>query len=279
MLLGSCSKPYADFVIKEDNFQLPAAIDFQNTSKNATTYTWWVNDEQVSSARELAHCFLESGKHQVRLDAESNGKIATRTKELVVAAPTNCVVHLETTMGNLIMELSEETPIHLRNFTKLVEEGFYNGLIFHRVIDGFMIQGGDNKSRNSGKRLPEPPEIKNEISNDLIHVRGAVAAARMPDDMNPKKKSSGSQFYIVEGRALDMQKLKRIREEKLFEYKDEQIEQYLEYGGTPQLDGEYTVFGRLLIGYDVMEKISSVDTDKYDKPEKDVRILKARMLN
>ena len=177
------------------------------------------------------------------------------------------------------MELSEETPIHLRNFTKLVEEGFYNGLIFHRVIDGFMIQGGDNKSRNSGKRLPEPPEIKNEISNDLIHVRGAVAAARMPDDMNPKKKSSGSQFYIVEGRALDMQKLKRIREEKLFEYKDEQIEQYLEYGGTPQLDGEYTVFGRLLIGYDVMEKISSVDTDKYDKPEKDVRILKARMLN
>ena len=194
------------------------------------------------------------------------------------------VVRLETTMGTIRMALMDETPIHRDNFLKLVAQGFYDGTLFHRVIGDFMIQGGDpcSKTAPSGALLGEgdvgytlPPEF---CLPDLYHRRGMVAAAREGDDVNPERRSSGCQFYIVWGRKMGPASLNKIRsswEEKGYEYNHFMTDDYQMVGGTPHLDGEYTVFGEVIEGLDVVDRIQQARTDSNDRPVSDIRIIRA----
>lgn len=199
-------------------------------------------------------------------------------------------VLLETDKGNIRIALYNETPLHRDNFIKLVKQGFYDGLLFHRVISSFMIQAGDSASRNAppGQRLGDVPEgysVPAEIIYpELLHKRGAVAAARESDDVNPEKKSSASQFYIVYGRRFsdstldDLQlKLDKHTGGKV-KLTEEARAIYKQYGGTPHLDGTYTVFGEVVEGLETVDKIQWADTDKYDRPIENIRIIKATMI-
>ena len=263
----------------EQKMVVPAKVYFENTSENVSAYSWEIDGQVLSTDKHLEHTFYESGKHDIVLIAKDGNKTKRKESQVYVEAPLYCTVLIETTMGDLVVELNEETPGHLQNFSNLVEAGFYDGIYFHRIIDDFMVQGGGNENRNSGKRLADPPTIPSEINTELLHYKGALAAARMPDDINPEKASSGSQFYIVDGRKLNADRMKKIQEEKLFDYTEEQIEKYIAVGGAPQLDGEYTVFGRLISGFEVLDEIARSETNKYDKPLKDIVIKKAKMLN
>lgn len=188
---------------------------------------------------------------------------------------------VKTSLGNMTLRLSDSTPVHRDNFLKLVKGGFYNGVLFHRVIRNFMIQGGDAATRDS---LTYHPVIKGasytlpaEIRPMLFHKRGALAAARMGDNVNPKRESDGSQFYIVQGKTfsdagLDSTETYRLNGRKIPPY---QREVYKIMGGAPHLDQGYTVFGELLDGFDVLDKIAAVPTKRVggvDKPVEDIRI-------
>lgn len=162
-------------------------------------------------------------------------------------------VEMETTMGTIEVVLYNDTPGHRDNFVKLVRSGFYDGLLFHRVIKDFMIQGGDPDSRNAapGQKLGDGeagPWLPAEIEPWLVHKKGSLAAARESDDVNPDMMSSSSQFYIA-------------------------------LGHYAHLDGKYTVFGEVTRGLEVAEKIQQVATDKNDRPQEDVRIIKAQVLS
>ena len=188
---------------------------------------------------------------------------------------------IETEYGNMTLELYDSTPEHKANFIKLVNEGFYNDLLFHRVIDGFMIQGGDPDSKTApeGQRLGGGDVgylIPAEIGSP--HFKGTLAAARKSDSVNPEKKSSGCQFYVVQGRKQTDQQLNSIESSKGIKYTDEQRAKYKEIGGTPMLDMDYTVFGELIDGMDVIDKIATVAKDPYDRPLEDVK-MKVKMLN
>ncbi len=263
------------------------------------------------------------------------GLVACRTgnkKETNMDKET--LVKIETTLGNIKVKLYNETPKHRDNFIKLAKEGVYEGTLFHRVIKDFMIQAGDPGSKNApnGKALGTgdvgytiPAEF---VYPKYFHKRGALSAARQGDNVNPKKESSGCQFYIVTGNVfndstlLDMERqinenrvglifnslvqkhMKEIYkmrkandEEGLYELQEsliaqaremaskqpefrftpEQITAYTTVGGTPHLDGEYTVFGEVVEGMDVVDKIQRVKTDRNDRPEEDVRIVKVEV--
>ena len=179
---------------------------------------------------------------------------------------------ITTEFGEMTILLYNSTPKHRDNFIKLVKDGFYDDLLFHRVIEGFMIQGGDpaSKSAGAGTALGSGGpgyEIEAEIGSP--HLRGALAAARTP---NPEKKSSGSQFYIVTGRKITENELAQFERMKKITYNEEQRKIYLEQGGTPSLDMEYTVFGEVLSGIEVADKISQVQKDERDRPTMDVRM-------
>ena len=193
------------------------------------------------------------------------------------------VVRIETNMGNIRVALSDDTPLHSKNFLKLARKGFYDGTLFHRCIKDFMIQGGDPDSRNAepGQRLGDgntgytiPAEF---CLPYWYHWRGALAAAREPDDVNPEKESSGCQFYIVYGKkqaAADMRKVRAMLEEKGIELMPQMVDDYYMRGGTPHLDGQYTVFGEVIEGMNVVKDIQKVETDENDRPLKDVVILR-----
>jgi len=243
-------------------------------------------------------------------------------------------VELETTYGNIVVELYNETPQHRDNFIKLVKEGYYDGVLFHRVIKDFMIQTGDGNSKTAGPETSlgdgDPGyTIEAEfVYPKYFHKRGALAAARTGDQVNPERRSSGSQFYIVTGkiyssdelkmmtqRMADMKKqdifrqlvienqskiqqlqqaqdnagLQALQNELIqqteaeaaktpFSMTDEQINAYTSIGGTPHLDGQYTVFGEVVQGMDVVDKIQNVTTGRMDRPTVDVKIVKARVL-
>jgi peptidyl-prolyl cis-trans isomerase B (cyclophilin B) len=187
------------------------------------------------------------------------------------------LIELETAYGNMIIQLYDATPKHQENFIKLAEEGFYDGLLFHRVIDGFMVQGGDPKSKNARKGQPLGSggpgyTVPAEFVDSLVHVKGALAAARMGDNVNPEKASSGSQFYIVHGRKVNEEALNRIESQKGVRYSKRQREIYKEKGGTPFLDREYTVFGQVIEGLDVIDKIAKSQTDNRDRPVENVEM-------
>lgn len=232
-------------------------------------------------------------------------------------------VKIETTLGDIIVRLYDETPIHRDNFVKLVKEGYYDGTLFHRVIKDFMIQGGDPDSKGApaGKMLgvggPDYT-LEAEIKDNLYHKRGALAAARQGDEVNPERRSSGSQFYIVWGQVykenqlnqlgkqIRMQKvqdafnaLAKARREEIMQMRrernraglqelqdqliaeaenkvgkqgltNEQMQLYSTIGGTPHLDGQYTVFGEVEEGLNVVEQIQNTATGRADRPTNDI---------
>jgi len=184
------------------------------------------------------------------------------------------IIELTTEYGTMELELFASTPKHRDNFVKLVKEGFYDSLLFHRVINNFMIQGGDPSSKgaapnvmlgNGGPGYTVPAEFV----DSLIHLKGALAAARMGDAVNPKKASSGSQFYIVQGQKVNPDILSRMSAQSGVKYTDAQKKAYAEVGGTPHLDGAYTVFGRVISGMEVIDKIAAVGV-RNSRPTKDV---------
>ncbi|MCH2023517.1 MAG: peptidylprolyl isomerase [Saprospiraceae bacterium] len=184
------------------------------------------------------------------------------------------IVELTTDYGNIDIMLYAATPKHRDNFVKLVKQGFYDSLLFHRVINNFMIQGGDPESKNA-----EPTKllggggpgytIPAEFVDSLIHIKGALAAARMGDNVNPQKESSGSQFYIVQGQKVKPSLLTQMQSRNGINYSTEQQKAYSELGGTPHLDGAYTVFGRVIKGLEVIDKIANVECNR-SRPVKDV---------
>lgn len=186
-------------------------------------------------------------------------------------------VQIETDYGNMLVKLYNETPQHRDNFLKLVGKGFYDGLIFHRVINHFMIQGGDPESRdaqpgqmlgngNLGYTLPA------EFVPHLFHKKGVLAAARLGDQENPEKASSSCQFYLVQGQVWDEARLSMMVERFGLKLTPEQIEAYKTIGGTPHLDGSYTVFGEVVEGLEVIDKIAAVPTGMMDRPVEDVKM-------
>lgn len=242
-------------------------------------------------------------------------------------------VVLSTEYGEMVVVLYNDTPLHRDNFLKLTKEGFYDGLLFHRVIRDFMIQGGDPDSKGAapGKRLGGGGpgyQIPAEIVKGHYHKKGALAAARQGDNVNPERKSSGSQFYIVQGKVYDeatlqqfeqqqkfnavraeamkmyrsqgdmvqryqregksdslsmlqisvQEKAEKIVEGKNFELLQEQRQAYTTIGGTPHLDGAYTVFGEVVEGLDVIDKIANAETAQGDRPVKDI-VLKVKILD
>jgi len=197
-------------------------------------------------------------------------------------------VLIQTTMGDMVIRLSDSTPLHRDNFLKLVKVGFYDSLLFHRVIKYFMIQGGDPNSKRAeaGKPLGDGSPgytVPAEFRKTLFHKKGALAAARMGDNINPAKESSGSQFYIAQGKVftdagLDSVETFRLNGRKI---PAEQREVYKTIGGTPHLDQGYTVYGQVVKGLDVLDKIAAVQTSRgqdRDRPLQDVRIIKAKLI-
>ncbi len=197
-------------------------------------------------------------------------------------------VLFNTTAGNIRIALYNETPKHRDNFLKLVRKRLYDGVTFHRVIKDFMIQTGDLATRKPGKRLvPAPPKTKipAEIKFPLYyHKRGAVAAAREDDNVNPKKASSSTDFYIVWGRQLHDSQIDYFQNRLdtltggTVKLTPEIRETYNKLGGTPFLDGRYTVFGEVVEGMDVVEKIQLAETDAADKPKEEIRVIKATVV-
>lgn len=199
----------------------------------------------------------------------------THSEEINVDAPGTCLVEIVTDYGTMLVQLYDETPLHRDNFLKLAEESFYDGLLFHRVIGGFMIQGGDPQSKEAapGQQLGMGGpgyQVDAEFDESLVHLKGALAAARTGDAVNPERKSSGSQFYIVQGQPVDPSVLNMIEARSQIEYSPAQRKAYAGVGGTPQLDMLYTVFGRVVEGLDVIDKIAGVATDGRDRPVEDV---------
>ena len=192
-------------------------------------------------------------------------------------------VLIKTTMGDITIKLYDKTQVHKQNFLKLVNKGFYNGILFHRVIKDFMIQTGDpvSKTATPGQQLGSGGPgytLPAEICPEYFHKRGAIAAARTGDQVNPTRRSSGSQFYIVTGKVYTDSELDNLERRLNTKFTDEQRKAYTTIGGTPFLDGQYTVFGEVIKGMDVVDKISQVETNKQDRPVNDVKIIKMQVM-
>lgn len=188
-------------------------------------------------------------------------------------------VLIETTMGNITVKLYDDTPIHTANFIKLVKESYYDSTIFHRVIKNFMIQGGDPQSKTASMQKVfsnggPAYTLEAEINEKYIHKKGALAAARQPDNVNPSKRSNGSQFYIIQGSIYPRKYLPSVKNDKKTAYTENQKKIYETIGGSPHLDGGYTIFGEVVKGMSVIDKIASSPTNDKNRPLTNVRILK-----
>lgn len=281
----SCSSPKAAFLYDKQNYYVGEVVTFNNMSYNATEYQWLIDDDKKSeySSIQVEHIFEESGNYNVKLNAIKGKKKSTATSQITLKAPEVCRVLLRTSHGPMVIELYDHTSLHRDNFIELIENGYYKDLLFHRVIDGFMAQAGDPDSRNAdaGTRLGlggPSYTIPSEMKDTLVHIKGALAAARAPDEVNPKKESSGSQFYIVHGRALSSSQLVDYELQKGIKYTPYARKVYESIGGAPQLDQEYTVFGHVVLGLDIIDKICSQSVDSADRPLEDIKILNAKVL-
>jgi len=216
-------------------------------------------------------------------------QISVAQKEVVVKKKDRKKdVLLQTSMGDILIRLSDSTPLHRDNFLKLVKQGFYDRVLFHRVINNFMIQSGDPESKHAAAGLPlgnggPGYTVPAEFRATLFHKKGVIAAARQSDDVNPMKESSGSQFYITQGKlftdaGLDSLETFRLKGRKI---PADQREIYKTIGGTPHLDQNYTVFGEVVKGLDIVDKIAAVPTSKgtdRDRPLENISIVKAKLI-
>ncbi len=201
---------------------------------------------------------------------------STSDADNAASASGETMVLIETPYGNVKAKLYNSTPQHRDNFIKLANEGFYNDLLFHRVIPNFMVQGGDPKSKdappgqglgNGGPGYTIPAEI------GAKHFRGALAAARTGGPSNPQKRSSGSQFYIVQnGLSPELNSVISQKQAGGVIYSQAEIDYYKQVGGYPGLDGDYTVFGQVVEGIEVMDKITAVQRDQRDRPLEDIKM-------
>ncbi len=207
---------------------------------------------------------VSSSKAPVNSQIKKADEISGKTK-----------VKITTDMGVIVVRLYDATPKHRDNFIKLVEQKFYDSLLFHRVIQGFMIQGGDPMSKNAepgamlGMGGGDMERIPAEFDQKIIHKKGALAAAR---DGNPEKASSACQFYIVQGNPTPEEQLDMMSKQKGYVYTPEQKNIYKTKGGTPFLDMEYTVFGEVVSGLDIIDKIAAAEKDASDRPKKDIHM-------
>ncbi len=273
----SCTGPRAAFDYSRDSDQAPSYVEFQNTSENAEGYEWDFGDGETSTEETPSHRYTSSGDYTVTLRVTKGSKVNEFKSEIEVNAPETCLVEISTDYGKMLIQLYDETPLHRDNFIKLTEEGYYDDLIFHRVIDGFMIQGGDPGSKEAlpGSMLGAGGpgyQVDAEFDESLIHVKGALAAARTGGPSNPEKRSSGSQFYIVQGGPVSENTLGMVEARGVMSYSPDQRKVYVENGGSPQLDMEYTVFGRVIDGMDVIDKIAATRTDGRNRPTEDIRM-------
>lgn len=182
---------------------------------------------------------------------------------------------IETDMGNMKVKLYNSTPIHRDNFIKLAKEGFYDDLLFHRNIKGFMIQGGDPDSKDAPQNKPlgmGGPGYTLEAEIGAPHIKGALSAARTGGPQNPEKRSSGSQFYLVQGTPQTDGQLNQNQQQKGIQYPAEIRELYKTIGGTPFLDMDYTVFGEVVEGLDIIDKIADAQTDSQNRPLQDIKM-------
>ncbi len=197
-------------------------------------------------------------------------------------------VLIQTNIGDMVIRLSDSTPLHRDNFLKLVKVGFYDSVLFHRVIKNFMIQSGDPDSKSAPAGIPlgnggPGYTVPAEFRTTLFHKKGVIAAARTGDNVNPQKASSGSQFYIVQGKIFTDTELDALESSRMNGRKipADKREVYKTNGGTPHLDENYTVFGETIKGIEVVDKIAAVLTSKgsdRDRPVEDIRIIKAKLI-
>ena len=283
VLLAACGRPVAKFAAEVTDDKAPATVRFANASTRAEAYLWDFGDGDTSTYANPTHRYPVSGNYLVTLTATRDGKSAVDSQRVQIFGPVACLVEITTPLGRMVVELSDKTPKHRDNFIKLAEEGYYDGLLFHRVIDGFMVQGGDPDSKGApaGKPLGSGGpgyQVDAEITPELAHVRGAIAAARTGDAVNPQRRSSGSQFYLVQGRPVSEDELARIERSTGKTYPADLRQAYLEQGGVPFLDHQYTVFGRVVEGLDVIDAIARVAKDGRDRPAEDVP-MQVRVIN
>ena len=274
LFLVGCGKPFAEFSYSDQKLTAPTNVSFENKSKKAEKYEWHFGDGTTSEEVSPTHQYRSSGNYTVELKAKKGNKTTSKKKQVLINAPVQCLVELETSFGNMTILLYDQTPQHRDNFLKLVDQNYYDGLLFHRVINGFMVQGGDPESKDAapGKSLGSGGpgyQIPAELVDSLVHIKGALAAARTN---NPEKKSSGSQFYIVHGKPLSETQLNLVEAQKDLHYTEEQRKIYLTQGGTPHLDKGYTVFGMIIKGLDVLDKIATTKTAPGDRPIEDIKM-------
>lgn len=278
LLAASCSKPFADFTYTSKSKIAPTKVTFENKSQKAISYVWDFGDGQTSTEETPTHEYQSSGNYTIVLRASNGKKSTLKEQRLVIDAPEQCYVLLQTEYGDMTILLHDATPQHRDNFVKLIEEGFYEGLLFHRVVNGFMVQGGDPNSRRASAKTQLGSggpgyQVPAEFVDTLVHVKGALAAARIGGPSNPEKKSSGSQFYIVDGRPVTEKQLNLLEAQKDRRYSPTARQIYMNEGGTPFLDGEYTVFGQVVKGMEVIDKIAETETNG-DPPKGNSRPLK-----
>jgi cyclophilin family peptidyl-prolyl cis-trans isomerase len=210
-------------------------------------------------------------------DPENLIKLSQKTNKVYPSYKRIKGFRIITDMGNIDIRLFNQTPKYRDNFIKLVSDHFYDSLLIHRVIRDFLIQTGaaDTKYakkddvvgwQGPGYTLPM------NIKPGLFHRRGAIAASKLPEDRNPRNRSDGSQFYIVSGRIFSNEELDEIEKEKHIKFTPEQRKVYTTIGGAPHLDGDYTVFGEVTKGMDVVDRIANVETYAIDRPVKDIRV-------
>ncbi len=223
----------------------------------------------------LNSCSAQSGRKSGKKKAVAEAKAETEKKSDKMTE-----VLIKTSKGNIRIALYNETPQHRDNFVKLAKENYYDNVLFHRIIQNFMIQTGDpdSKTAKPGQRLGSGGpgyRIPAEFVPTIYHRRGAVAAAR---DNNPAKSSSASQFYIVDGQVYDNAYLDMIEQRTGKKFNAEQREAYTTIGGAPFLDGDYTVFGQVLSGMEVVDKIAAQPKDANDRPLEDIRIISMKVI-
>lgn len=220
---------------------------------------------------------LSTNAQNSKKNTKKSATTSTEKQEVKTKAPREKEVKIEirTTYGTMIAKLYNETPLHRDNFIQKVKAGFFDSLLFHRVIKGFMIQGGDPQSKQATKEQmlgngeAAGGRIPAEFNNKLFHKKGVLAAAR---DNNPEKASSNCQFYIVQGRKTDTAELRQMTSRSNTKYTPAQIEIYNRIGGTPFLDQNYTVFGEVIAGLEVLDKIAATSTQPGDRPTEDIRM-------